>query len=394
MSVALSPELRLVVACCTWPPSAARAQAIRVVAEAGVDWDLVSALVERHRVRGLVYDGLRSCGAALPQAVERKLAEGAAKTARHSLFLASEALRLQDLFDRASVRAVFLKGTPLAKLAYGNIGIKQAWDIDVLVAPEDLMASCALLMAEGYRRLTPAPAVPDDLFLAWSRHANEVEFINDASRTHVELHWRVSRSATELSHVNARAPGRTVPVMGQRALRTLSDADHFSYLCMHGAHHAWFRLKWLADLAAWLKILPEETIGACYRQACAHHVGPSAAQALRLCEMLFGTVLPPALSASLAADAKTAKLVDFALAEIATVKEQPHGGDTLPHRIRSTFYLFQLIPRRADFARNLLSFAFRADDLAVVQLPPALFLFYLPLRPFLWLWRRVLHRQG
>jgi hypothetical protein len=393
MSVALSPELRLVVACCTWPPSAARAQSVRAAADAGVDWDMVCALVERHRVRGLVYDGLRSSGAALPEAVERRLVEGAANTARHSLFLAGEALRLQDLLDRASVRGVFLKGTALAKLAYGNIGIKQAWDIDLLVAPQNLMASCTVLAAAGYRRLIPAPDVPDDLFLAWSRHANEAEFVNDANHTHVELHWRVSRSETELSHITARAPGRDVPVMGQQTLRTLADADHFSYLCVHGAHHGWFRLKWLADLAAWLNTLPAEAIEDYHRQACAHRVGASTAQSLRLCEVLFGTVLPPALSASLAADPKTAELVDFALAEIATVQAPAAGGESLRHKFRSTLYLFALTPRPLDFARSLFSGAFRADDLAVVKLPPALFAVYLPLRPFLWLWRRVLRRR-
>ena len=53
------PELLLVTACCRWPPSPEREAAVRDAAAARIDWELFPRVVARHRVEGLVHDGLR-----------------------------------------------------------------------------------------------------------------------------------------------------------------------------------------------------------------------------------------------------------------------------------------------------------------------------------------------
>jgi hypothetical protein len=51
--------------------------------------------------------------------------------------------------------------------------------------------------------------------------------------------------------IGMASPRRDVAVAG-RIVSTLSDAPQFAYLCAHGASSAWFRLKWLADLHAFI----------------------------------------------------------------------------------------------------------------------------------------------
>lgn len=58
MAMLVSSELRLVQACVLWPRSNRRTGAVRTAAQAYIDWHRFANLVNRHRVWGLVADGL------------------------------------------------------------------------------------------------------------------------------------------------------------------------------------------------------------------------------------------------------------------------------------------------------------------------------------------------
>ncbi|HEY0303237.1 MAG TPA: nucleotidyltransferase family protein, partial [Rhizomicrobium sp.] len=251
----LTNEFLLAAACCIWPPSERRVATIRSAAAQPVDWQNFLQVVARQRIAGLVHEGLRSADVAPPETAKDSLATDAGKISRDALKLASEALRLQAAFDAASIPVVFVKGTTLALLAYGNIGIKHAWDIDLLVTPQDLRRGCDVLAAAGYKRMLPPASMPDERFFAWAAFARECVFLN-AGGTYLELHWRLSDNRAQLAHVTAASPSRSVAVSNGRTLRTLRDEALFSHLCLHGARHGWSRLKWLADLSAWLATMP------------------------------------------------------------------------------------------------------------------------------------------
>jgi len=62
---ALVPEIRLVTACCRWPPSPARDEAVREAAAAITDWPRFLRVVRRHRVTGFVRASLSAAGVRL-----------------------------------------------------------------------------------------------------------------------------------------------------------------------------------------------------------------------------------------------------------------------------------------------------------------------------------------
>ena len=72
----------------------------------GVDWDRMAAVARRHRVEGLVHDGLRRAGIAPPPEVAGPIATEAAAIARQNLGFASEAHRLtgHEAFQRVGAR--------------------------------------------------------------------------------------------------------------------------------------------------------------------------------------------------------------------------------------------------------------------------------------------------
>ena len=135
MTVPLSREFLLMTACSTWPPSDHRTDAIRAAAAEPLDWNLSSG-VTRHRVVGLAYEGLRTAGVQVPPLTVEGLGKRAAALVRAGLVLAAEAARLQSLFDKAALPVLFVKGTSLAMLAYGNLGLRESKDLDLFVPPE------------------------------------------------------------------------------------------------------------------------------------------------------------------------------------------------------------------------------------------------------------------
>ena len=304
-------------ACCIWPPSERRNAAIRQAVSGTIDWDNVLQITRRQRVTGLVHDGLKRAEIVMPAAVVDALAAGSSDVARHSLLLASEAIRLQDLFAAAAIPVMFVKGTALAQLAYGNIAIKQAYDIDVLVRPDAVVRACAVLDAAGYKRTFPTANVTPERFATWTEFSKECVFQHDRHGVIVELHWRLADNSAVLRGVTANSASRAVAVSPGRTLRTLGDEDLFAYLCFHGAQHAWSRLKWLADLAAWLATKPPQDVERLCRAAKAAGTGRAPEQALLLCEELFGTSLPPSLAATMPKDRVNRWLVSIALSAMA-----------------------------------------------------------------------------
>jgi hypothetical protein len=314
--VHLAREFELVAACCRWPPSPARSRAI-LAGAAQADWDLVARIAERHRVEGLVWNALRESGALFPAEAGERLRAAADRIARQNLVLAAESLRLSGLLERAQIHHLFVKGITLGVLAYGSIGPKMGWDIDLLVSADSLEPTAAALEEAGYRLLLPGGAGGRERLGVWHRHWKESVWIMPAGKLTVELHSRLTDNPLLLPDVGVDSPTRRVEVSKGRFLATLCNDELFAYLCVHGASSAWFRLKWIADVGALLGGCPPEEIERLYRRSQEMGAGRAAAQALLLCERLFATPVPAALGAELRSDAVNRWLLAIALRKLA-----------------------------------------------------------------------------
>src|SRR5260221_46318 len=121
-------EFQLVIACCAWPPSEKRAGTIRALAARNLDWPFFVRIASRHRVLGLVFDGLSRAGVAVPADVAVTIRQYAAGITQQNLAYAAETLRLQRSFGGRNISVSFFKGVSLAALAYGEIGVKHGRD--------------------------------------------------------------------------------------------------------------------------------------------------------------------------------------------------------------------------------------------------------------------------
>jgi len=180
------------------------------------------------------------------------------------------------------------------------------------------------------------------------------------------------------------------------AVDTLAERELFAYLCVHGASHAWFRVKWLADLNAWLAGKSEASLIELYRYAQAVGAGACAAEALILCRRLLGLSVPAELEPSLR------RIRPRLLAALALDAMAGAGGET--ELARRPFGPFRLVPTqflRGQGARFFLAqcglMIDSLDDRLLAPLPPALHFLYPLLRLPLWVARslgRRLRRPG
>jgi putative nucleotidyltransferase-like protein len=376
-------ELRLVTACAMWPPSGQRTDAIQTAAAPDLDWDRVHRLAIRHRVVGLLHHGLRHIAYRPPNNISAQIRAQAFELARQNLLLAAEALKLERLFAAADLPIAFLKGTSLAVLAYGNCGIRHSKDIDLLIDPELALTAFSILEDAGYQRCNLRTACNDHL-KAWMREAHHLTYVHSRSGTQVEVHWRLFRNQNldpRLKHINARLSPSAPDETG--ALE-----DVLVYLCIHGAMHKWFRLKWLADVAALLAHTSEAARESLYHTAAARGAGPYVGQALLLCHGLLGVSVSPKLLVDLKTNRLLRRLERIALDKITmvTYEGEPETW-SLRARLISTAHNFMLPGwsyRRAELRMLFTSL----EDLEQFRLPRPLGFLYPLLRLPLWLQRK------
>ena len=308
----LSPEFALVIACCAWPPDPSRTRRIHDAGR-GIDWNRFLVAVKRHRVEGLVHHALVDAAIAAPRDVSDALKHRAGEIAITNLKFAGEAVRLDRLTTAAAVRATFFKGPTLAQLAYGSLVLKMAWDVDILVPPEQLCRAAEILVEAGYRQSIPAAEMGPAGLARWHDHCKESAWDNATLAIHVELHTRLVDNPRMLTGVSAWSSHQRVALSEGVSLPTLTPDELFAYLCVHGASSAWFRLKWLADLAALIAGCDEAEIDRLYDRSQELGADRAAAQALLLCNALFDTQISQRLRRSLQSDWANRYLVDSAI---------------------------------------------------------------------------------
>jgi hypothetical protein len=377
-----------------WPPSERRIEAIRSAVAGPLDWPRFLRVARRHQVVGLVDEGLRYARSGVPPPIVGEIDTLAAALIRKNLAMAAEALRLQRLFNEANLPVVFVKGAALAMLAYNNLGMRAGQDIDVLVPYETLPAGMTLLSRAGYRCFDPLPSISGAQLRLVMPLRKDFGFAHESTGVRIELHWRLFLNPHAMAEDSIMEASRVVPLTGSEGLRTLGEEDLFAYLCMHGALHWWYRLKWLADINALLAGSSDDRMARLVQAAEVRGAGCAVAQALVLCRRLLGTPLPDRLMATLAKGATVRWLEATALRAMTAGQgelepREKRFGTTLGSL--STFLLGRSWRYRLTELNLLLT---NQTDVLTMPLPERLRFLYPILRLPLWVWRHTTKRHA
>ena len=303
-----------------------------------------------------------------------------------NITLAGETIRLQRGLDAAQIPVVVLKGIALARLAYGFVERKQALDIDILVPPDCAEAALRLLERNGFTLVAPAEHLSDEQRRMLVQYGKDVELIHRDRNVRVDLLWQLAANPLLLRDINGLSPTQDILLDGGAGIRTLRDDDLFAYLSVHGAYHAWSRLKWLADLNALRAQRDVTEIVRLYCHAQARGAGFCAGQALLLCHRLFALKLPAALVGELQGNRRVQRLVAIALRAMVRPNAATNRGRA--DVIRGVFQQFLLGQGWGFFVAQCRIVSIGLVDVVRVPLPASLHFLYPALRLPLWLWRR------
>jgi hypothetical protein len=202
-----------------------------------IDWTNLIAMAEKHRVLPLLYHSLKTvCPQGIPAEISNKLRLRFYDNARNNLILTNELLRLLSIFEAQNIAIIPYKGTVLAASLYGKTSFRQVWDIDLLVAEKDVLASRSLLLSEGY--------------IIKETFDREQSFFHPDQKIEIDLHWGLTPFYFPVNLDFARLwSRRKVYTLASVEIKSFCPEDLLLILCLQVAKDCWERRQHLEHLA-------------------------------------------------------------------------------------------------------------------------------------------------
>ena len=251
----LRSEDELLLACASTKLAGGQCKAIRRLAAECKNWDYVLQAARSHGLTPLVCTNLdRNAGDIVPRESLDLLRSRLRANASRNLFLTQELLSLIREFGADGIDVIPLKGPLLAMTAYGNVGLREFLDLDVLVPKRDLDRAGKLLMRRGYRQ--PAGQGGENRSIHVESQLG-CDFVSRDRKASVELHWSFLQKWLGFEvDLDALWKAPSHFSLGGTDVLGLPAEITLCYLCAHGAKHRWSRLCWVVDVAELLRAQP------------------------------------------------------------------------------------------------------------------------------------------
>jgi hypothetical protein len=172
-------EIALLLACTRNEVDTSSTERIRNLVRQPVNWRWLASTAEDQGVFPLLYHTIkRNAPEAIPAANQTVWQRKFYGNAARNLYLARTLSQLLDIFESNRIRVLPYKGPLLATAIYGNLSLRKAGDLDLLVHRRDFRKAKELLLARGYQIYVT---------LTWKDHlALQTEDIN------IDLHQEIA----------------------------------------------------------------------------------------------------------------------------------------------------------------------------------------------------------
>jgi hypothetical protein len=340
------------------------------------DWQVLFASAVKHGVAPLLHKHLSTLGAGLVRSgllAETKRA--AVENSQSVLHLTGRLLSLNKAFTENGIELAILKGVVLSQIAYGELSLRRAGDIDVLIRPRDFSKAKSLLEELGY--VMVPPLTPTQLRSHLDFHC-EIQFMRDDWFTIVDLHWKLSPKSfcfdLDVEAVLSRL--QSVEIAGTQ-IPTFGTEDLILYLCMHGAKHMWHRLEWISSLNEVVSSANGIDWSALCNRAEQAHSSRMLGLGLRLTNQVFGTSIPASIFATLDPNENLLRFASEIYANI--------FSDSNAHTISAGLVLhnYRVMDRKRDFFASVMRALYTPtlSDFEAITLPESLNALYYAFRP-------------
>jgi hypothetical protein len=241
----LEAEWALLLECAKPRPDPVRmAERLR----ASLQWPSLMALADDHSVLGLTAARLANFDQkSIPAEHRDSLRARRRSYALFTMNLTAEMFRLFDSFAAAGLEVLVIKGPVLSARCYGDPGLRQYGDLDLIVRDVDILRATELMICLGYEASVPLTAIrarkiPGEYVFRQSATKLLVEF-------HTERTFRYHPRPLPLEKLFQR---QTRVNIDAHEIPALSPEDELVLICVHGAKHFWEQLSYIADVAAFV----------------------------------------------------------------------------------------------------------------------------------------------
>ena len=191
--IPLTPEDQFILNCVKLKPSQSDIERLNFLIPLIQDWDNLLKITIERGIGPLMYKNILLLDKQylIPSGHKDSLQQVYYKTLRRSMVLHDAYLKIVVKFAENGLRVIALKGIFLSDWLYGDIGLRQCSDIDLLIKPEDGLKGISILQEMGY-----ASGQSKNISDFVESRSNKVHFAPMISNlVSVELHTKLHRDS-------------------------------------------------------------------------------------------------------------------------------------------------------------------------------------------------------
>jgi hypothetical protein len=338
-----------------------------------LDWGYLQNVAFDQGLLTLLSSHVISHGADLLQpAVLDRLRAELLSNRQSNLYLVRELVQVLSRFESAGIEALAFKGPLLSQLVYGDLGLRQAGDMDILIHPNDFHRAAKLLRELDYEmeaQLTQAQE------RARFRFHCEIQFVHEDRFSVVDLHWGITPSTFPLALTSDDfLANRKEVYLAGHPIETFTDEELVFYLSVHAAKHYFRKVEWIATIAELIRGHSELSWAAVIAKARKAEAERIMCLALMLVESLY-ELRVPAEFADLAGSPDLRNTAGMIRANLLT-------NMTVPNQLQKFRWKLRFLPMKDAYlslARAVL--VPTISDWRAFSVPDALYPVYYLLRP-------------
>jgi hypothetical protein len=233
---------------------------IRSLTAVVADWDYFRNIANAHGVAALVYHNLEKQNILLgiPQEVVAFLRGALMRSLSRNTFNTEAMGEVLRLLNKESIKTVLLKGLALENSVYGNAGLRQMSDVDILIDRKECLKARKILISNGFSSL-PVKSLFHELIIAdYGKHLPSLIKNGTSVEIHHELFGGEKNVLTKMLYDKSSE----VKIKGEKAFIP-EPQIFFLYLVKHLYLHEMnneSQLRLYTDLVVLIEKYSEEII--------------------------------------------------------------------------------------------------------------------------------------
>lgn len=313
-------ETELILCCARTELDDRTIENIKTLLQQELNWQNVIEIAAKQGVLPLLYYNLNRVDSdRIPTEILKQLRSYFQTNARRNLLLTAELIKILEALEKNKIDAISFKGPTLAITAYGQLTLRQFCDLDIFIQPQNSLKVVDILVSLGYRLPDPIARLEQRPYMAYGQFLESEETQKKYNLFHpqksitVDLQWSLTERRidrffpVDFQHLNIDPSHVT---LAATSLKQFSPENMLLYLCFHGSKHCWSELKWICDVAEFIRSNQEINWQLVGSQAKAWKIESMFSLGLFLVEDILNIELPALAKQNIETDREIAALAD------------------------------------------------------------------------------------